>query len=283
MNELIARHQNERIQTQYLNRLSEAGLRNRVKKYLRKDRSEWSNKDFTTHISRVLLEPGTSSHVLSPSSMDFPTGHRLYRARRIDSMEEISEASNVMHNPHAASVGRLNRKGEALLYTACEIPTALFEVGTEPGDLVSIAQFTTARQLTCTYLGGEPSAPHMPLSHKKKLGVINTFLSTLISQSDKPYGQPNYRETEFLVKEFFDLPPDIYSGWCYPSFARTNHTGLNVAFRPNIALDAVRLEVVMIAEVSEGKGDDLIIKFVRKLHPQSDGCLVIDESFMPTR
>lgn len=278
----LHQHYTSKSQNDYLNRLDELPLRKRIHRYARMKRIGWSANRFRSEVNRVLTPPGFDSYVFPQNSIPLVRDSRLFRARVIESPDQIQEVANVMHSPHSASAGRLNKEGESLLYTASDISTALLEVRSDPGDLVSITQFSAKADLTTVALGRLAIPPNLPMSQRKKLGLIGDFLATLISQSDKPYGEADYAETEFVTKELYDLPAEFFSGWSYPSFVSQKSRGMNFAFRPTQAEESLKLDTVIIADVMKigGSGTDIYVS--NKLVPTDTGMLIPDPKFDST-
>ncbi|WP_434922537.1 hypothetical protein ACR9WD_01350 [Glutamicibacter sp. PAEs-4] len=123
------------------------------------------------------------------------------------------------------------------------------------------------------------SHPKMTMSHRRKLIAIGDFLATLVSQSDKPHGETDYAETEFVTKELFDLPSEIMSGWTYPSYVSKQSSGVNFAFRPEQVNESLTLDTVILLELKESDDIGANVFISRKLIPTDSGMLIPDPNF----
>lgn len=280
MNPLAVKHYAEQAQKEYLNKLNEHDLKKRIQRYYLQDRRGWTPEQFRREIYRVLMAPNHKSFTLPNAAITVNRDSYVYRARRIDSPDDIQRTEDVMHVRHAASAGRLNKEGESLLYTADQMHTAFREVRSRPGDMVSITQFTVTKDFQLTMLGGAGTRNDMPMTHRRKMEAISAFLTTLISQSEKYPDEPDYAETEFVTKDLFDLPPEVFTGWAYPSFVSKKANGMNYAFRPEQAESVLKIDAVILGNIKEIDDTDAIVHFFKKMHPTADGLLRSDDSFV---
>lgn len=261
--------------TKYLTELDPKDLAQRIRKYLSANREGWSQARIGNEINRVLMQPGTNYHIHEPLSQTLPAGTTLYRARVIGSTAEIKTSNDVMHRTDGGnSEGRFNKQGEALLYTAFHPTTALFEVGVIPGELVAVAEFQPSADLQCTYVGSLPPSASQPIRQRQNRLLIGQFLADIISQRHKPHDEANYKETEKLIKDLYDLPPEQQRGWIYKSFADPSGNGLNASFRPDQAYLYVHLKIVRIIEITSQQNDAFGFNTVSTLRVGRNGALI---------
>jgi hypothetical protein len=103
-------------------------------------------KDMLTSVIR--------GHVVHAPSFD--PGLRLYRARKFAKMPDSKplNLSEVWYpSRDLVPMGRVNRKGEPVLYCATLKETAIFEVQPSPGEMVAVGTWLTTKPLQVNHVG----------------------------------------------------------------------------------------------------------------------------------
>lgn len=236
-------HQVESDSRRYLNTLDLEILQRRIRRYLRNNRSEWDFQQRLDAFFDVFSRPDKEAWNHFPSTFPVPAETTLYRARKIQSIDQIRSIKDVVAPDRSRiNPGRLNRKGQPLLYTAFDPATAAHEVRAELGDIVSMAQFESRSPISAVDLRAGIFGQHTSSPYRQKAKLLGDFVERLISQRDAEF--PDYAETEFVIDTLFNLPTN--EAWFYPSYATPTGRGENLCLRSDVSIFKLRLNNVEI-------------------------------------
>ncbi len=224
--------------------------------------------------------PTGSSAIVLPAFTQYAAGTRFYRVRTISEdalvlpLASMSKVGDCWEPPkEVASIGRLNRKGEPLLYTSPLDPwVAIDEVKIADGDWCSLIVYEAVENVNVTVIGADhPALAALDEAEALKMEMIQAFLRDEFTRDVGRGTEYLYRISEIIAKDWFDLPPEVHDAWCYPSIADKNYW--NVAFRPKdrrkLSLigvqiakprrqnDGQRLLEVFLVAAERGDTDDL--------------------------
>lgn len=230
-------------------------LQEKISAFRRLPIKRLSRIEIARHIADVLCfdTPRGKAALLTPRVSSYPAGTRFYRVRALDAndtqlplrgMRTESDAWNPP--PHVVRLGRLNREGESLLYTSPVFPhVAVEEMKIPAGDYFSLIVYEALEQIRVTTIGVAPAIPDLSKDETLKQRMLNDFLVHEFTRDVGIGTEYLYNISDTIVKDYFDLPPDIQDAWCYPSVAE--RPSVNVCFRPDTARRKLRLVGVQIA------------------------------------
>lgn len=199
--------------------------------------------DLQVRMMEAIGQGGESFGLPSEQGVYEP-GQIFWRARRIepDAYRIPSKAFATLDGaweppPEVRpGAGRVNREGEALLYTCVGAPTAtLLEARVSPGSAFALIKYEATRRVIVGEISSRPKS--LPISTRRARrgyrALQDFFLGIFRGAGEDP---ASYMLSEALAKSMFDLP--LQDAWLYPS---TLSEGLNVAFKADNAHDALRL------------------------------------------
>lgn len=216
---------------------------------------EFKNIDLKTatleEISMKTLE--TLSCMLINQSV-FVEGTRLYRIRKLSSdLSDIPQTFQDIWHPPAELIktdGRVNLKGNPMLYTSTEQITPVYECDIKENDCYAIIQYTVKPgQSLISYTIGVDS----DVSGLNEKGIINNKIieDFILSEFTKPVGKGTeylYKISNVIAQNFMDMP--FCDAYVYPSVANYKK-GWNVAIKPDSALEKIDFSCVLIC-ISKG-------------------------------
>lgn len=180
----------------------------------------------------------------------------IYRIRRLTD-EDISNnefvsmkrKEDAWYPPKClVTPGRLNKKGEALLYLADSPLTAIKETHLETNELFYLIIYKTKSPFRIAYLDQWQDVNGLNEEENFKLQLLNDFL---ISEFTKDVGKGTeylYRPSEIIAKNFLQHEEKDL-GWMYPSIS--NKRGFNLCFKSNIATRYLDLVGVRVCKLKD--------------------------------
>lgn len=242
---------------QYLKRVNIDQLRASIRLYKKRSRKMMTRPEIRRELFRVLNVPGLASIVIPFRHIEIPAGTDVFRARRIQNLEEIRTQSDVWTAPPKyIGAGRVNDLGEPLLYTASNPLTAAFEVHAQPNDLIAMSHFRTTRRVLAVDMASDITVAGLRMVEQRKLGLIMQFLESVFSQRVPPSASYRYIAPDLVAKEIFNPFPDLYTGWCYRSVADTRGVSWakNLALKGSMAPDFVQYMNTQVVRVDPAEG-----------------------------
>ena len=190
-----------------------------------------------------------------PSFPPFPIGTRFYRVRTIPScdrqlpLKSMSTIHDCWEPPkEIVDIGRLNRAKESLLYTTPVNPFIVIEERKIPEkEFFSLIVYEAIEQINVVPIGIRCAYKGLNESEILKLRMFEDFLCHEFIRDVGKGTEYLYRNSEYIAKRFFDLPPEVQDAWCYPSIVKKEN--YNVCFRPNKRKEKLKLIGVQIASV----------------------------------
>ncbi|SDW32494.1 RES domain-containing protein [Arthrobacter sp. cf158] len=233
----------------YLSRHDPGQLRMRAKQFLA-SRKPLTRAQAIKGIYNIVRPPGGDRFTLPTTSRPIQAGSVLYRARPLESISDMKVVADAWEPPiDRARIGRLNMPGEPMLYTAWDPATACFEVGVSGPTLLAMSHFVVYQDFKSTEIGVLEVPDNLSLKAQKKLAVILELLHDVFMKPYSDNDPDKYVATEVLVKDLYDLPPDMCQAWSYKSVADPSPHALNLCFRPDAGREVLRLARTDIVEV----------------------------------
>lgn len=197
-------------------------------------------------------------------SVTFPSGTTVFRARRGFEPGEYGErhafAGDEIGAPPTglASQGRVNVKGQRVLYCADQEATAVAEVRPARGFYVSVATMTLNREVRILDLM-QPLKINPFLTETLKWDVeIQALLTSLAEEMSRPLERDDDQTHYLPCQRFAEYIREAhYDGIRYPS--ALNPDGTNVVFFDPTAADVSGSKLVTITEIKvtyENQQDD---------------------------
>lgn len=227
-----------------LNKLNTMELLSKIEEFKRLDLKNTSVNDITTKILSTLSCMLVSRTVFKEDS-------KLYRVRRLK-----KDLSNMPHtfqdiwHPPADKVmadGRVNLKGQPMLYTSTEQITPIYECDISEGDYYAIIQYKVKKgsELIGYCVGSNIESEDLDETGRINNKIINDFL---VSEFSKPVGKGTeylYKISNVIAQSFMDMP--FCDAYVYPSVAHYKK-GWNVAIKPQSAKHKVEFDCALICE-----------------------------------
>lgn len=207
---------------------------------------------------------GQSVGILMPCFGTYPSGTRFYRIRKLKAedhfipLKDMSKEQDAWEPPSCCvtSLGRLNKKGESLLYTTPQMPNiAVEEMGIKDNERFCLIVYSSKVNVKVSCIGKWYNNPDLTKDENLKMRMIHNLLNDIFSKDVGVGTEYLYRASESITKNFFDYPQEMQDGWCYPSVA--SKTGYNVCFRPEVARKVLSLVGVQICTVKRVNDDYL--------------------------
>lgn len=220
---------------------------------------EFKKNDLKTatleEISMKILE--TLSCMLVNQSV-FVEGTRLYRIRKLSSdLSNMPQTFQDIWHPPADLIkteGRVNLKGNPMLYTSTEQITPVYECDIKENDCYAIIQYTVKPGQS---LIGYTVSVDSKVDGLNEKGIINNKIieDFILSEFTKPVGKGTeylYKISNVIARNFMDMP--FCDAYVYPSVANYKK-GWNVAIKPDSAIRKIDFSCVLIC-VSKGFGEN---------------------------
>ena len=219
-------------------------IRRRVESFMAATAVSRTDREILADIYKIVLPGSARRMAFSKSSFPVPVGAHFFRGRAIANPAEDLKTTFDVWQPKAALVrnsGRLNGAGESILYTSIASPTtAVHECRLVAGDLFAMSRFEAKTDFQSSVVGEDPCTPVLDADEYLKLRIIQSFLDRAFSAKAHAGNPDPYRISRLIALEFFDLPPQIFSGWAFRSVMDPSGGGWNFAFRPELGRKALR-------------------------------------------
>lgn len=179
----------------------------------------------------------------------FPEGTRLYRIRKLDSdfSNMPTTFQDIWHPPakFVTTDGRVNLKGNPMLYTSTEQITPIYECDIKENDSYAIIQYVVkpGEKLIGYSIGVDSDVEELDDTGKINNKIIEDFI---LSEFTKPVGNGTeylYKISNVIARNFMDMP--FCDAYVYPSVANYKK-GWNVAIKPESALKKIDFSCVLI-------------------------------------
>lgn len=225
----------------FLKYVSISDMHNKIDEFRDSDFKNMSYKDISEAVTKVITfqTPNGNISILNRSIQTYPKGTKFYRVRKLSTDDRIlplkgmSKISDCWEPPeNIVGLGRLNKKGESLLYTSPINPViAIEELKIEDDELFSLIEYEATDDINVAMIGIKPLIEGLTEEEALKIRMIEDFLKHEFIRDVGKGTEYLYRISELITKDYFDLPPQCQDAWCYPSIA--SKIGVNVCFRKN--------------------------------------------------
>lgn len=224
----------------YLRRLDAYELHQRISKFRNLSFKDMSYEDISREISNVLSVKDINGIIyfsLFPQSGKYKQKTRFYRVREINDTikypDQFLKEDSIWSVPASiATIQRLNRKNESLLYTSPILPSiAIAEKKVEDNKIFVLIVYESSHEINVSMIGCHNKINELTDEENFKHSMINDFFRHEFTRDVGKGTEYLYRISETIAKNWYDLPPDIQDAWCYPSVIDKNQ--YNVCFRPD--------------------------------------------------
>ncbi|MCL2020443.1 MAG: hypothetical protein FWG70_11925 [Oscillospiraceae bacterium] len=243
----------QRVQT-FLKNVDDLDLIKKIKDFRKLDFRNISDSDLDKAIIKVLLY--NNKFVIMTNNATYPAGTKFFRVRKLKGSIIPDENLRVLSdfwNPPAdkTPLGRLNKIGESLLYTAPINPmVAIKEMNLEPNIFYAIIVYVARSDIKVNIIGGDFDYEANGISDRKAIFIHEIYNNFLRDEFSRDVGEGTeflYKISEKIAKDYFDLPPrDVQDAWAYPSVQ--DKSMYNVCFKPDIAKELLELQGAIIAK-----------------------------------
>ncbi|MHC6176256.1 hypothetical protein [Glutamicibacter sp. X7] len=256
----------------YLATIDPAKLKSKIARYERLARQPRTREQIDRDIYEVLLsrhENGTASAAFPANTRRFERGTKLYRARILNHVDDVSQLSDVWEAPEPyVRAGRLNIPREPLIYTSVHNPsTAAFEVRMKPGDIYAMIEYKMQLDTSFAPIGEYPKNKYLTMAEGRKLDMLHGFMEDIFTQRADPNDEHIYIAPELLVKNFFDWPLEMSQAWGYRSLAEPGGNGYNLCFRPEVAKKHLEVDHVVIGVCEKFTDEGIHFSSLKFLQP----------------
>lgn len=249
----------------HLDMINKKLLKKKILKYRSSKLGGLSREQLSEKIMEVLCtEPpdGQSSFMMQANRLNYPTGTILYRVRWIDPTEDPLNPNSMTAldsawMPPAGKVqpGRVNRKGEALLYTAADPATALAEARIKDGDMFALISYESKSNCNLNSIGmTDAQKNYLDASRRAKAETLEEFLISEFSRNSRDGKEHIYLASDIITKDYYDYPETI--GWAYKSVATSD--GVNICFKGETAKQYLEAKTIVIGKLHNDKKDQKI-------------------------
>lgn len=184
----------------------------------------------------------------------YPAGQTMWRARIVPLQDQpvlpdLHHESDLWEAPtkFVQSRGRLNAVGESILYTSIgDAVAAMVEARVPTGEKFALIRYETKRPITLARIGSDTRPDWLPRELEAAHARVTNFIKDVFTREFDGRNQLTYMLSNRIGKDWFDLPPAIVDGWLFASIA--HRKGINAAFRPEKAHDAIRVTGVAYGE-----------------------------------
>lgn len=193
------------------------------------------------------------------SNYIFEENTRLYRIRKLkQDLSNIPQYFQDVWHPKSGMVtkaGRVNLKGQPILYCSTEQVTPIYECGIEPKDVYALIQYSVLpkKRLIGYTVGNNIEPDNLNQIGKINNKIINDFI---VSEFTKPVGigtEYLYKVSNVICKNFMDMP--FCDAYVYPSIENYKK-GWNVAIKPESAREKIKFDCILICKAIGFDGED---------------------------
>lgn len=216
---------------------------------------EYKNMDLkNTTLEEISLKTLETLNCMIVSGCEFTRGQRLYRVRKVDGdyKDKIKTFQDIWHPPAqlVKKDGRVNLKGNPILYCSTDKNTPIYECNIKEGDCYAIIQYSIKEneKIMGYMVGNQEESTELNERGKINNKIINDFIT---SEFSKPVGEGTeylYKISNVIAMNFMDLP--FCDAYVYPS-VEYYRKGWNVAIKPESAIKKINFDCVCICVLKE--------------------------------
>jgi len=260
----------------YLKRLNFKALTERIQTYRSLDFTELDTNGLLNALLDVLcVSDGKKSyHVLPTAGGPQDSGKRFYRARKIGREEnpltpkKIRIESDAWNPPQDyAGAGRVNRKGNSLLYTAEDPSTAVIETRISDHEPFAMIVYESIKPLHIRAIAPPNNIENtLSADELEKSRMLFDFLLSEFRRDSGADGSHVYRASELIADSFFPNPEA--DAWWYESTLIRNQ--YNYCFKPERAKEKLKIIGITIAS-SVRYTNSMIFNFLSTCENMNNG------------
>lgn len=194
-------------------------------------------------ITDTLTPHGWSSVVRPFSTARVPAwGTYLYRVRPgLHGPEDVKTVGDIWTPPTGTSPGRVNRRGQPILYTSAQYPSvAHHESRAKIGEVVALSCFAVTDDLDLLDLDDMDPQWNLNTSQQRKWRQLAQFYRWAFRDSGTDLNSPQHLVPQVLTLDFNMLIPPLV-GYAYRSVVINHHDAINVALDDEQAMTRLRL------------------------------------------
>ena len=232
----------------FLKEIDYLELTRKIAKFRKLDFKRLNYQEIREAIYKVLLHNG--KFVFSPHGATYPEGTKFFRVRALKESKipkwQLSDFWSVPAHlaPALPSAGRLNKQGEALLYTSPINPfVAINEMKEDIEDFYVLIVYTAKQDIRVSMFcaNGDYDVLRIKDVHAKRSHKIyDDFFKEEFCREVKRGEEYLYNISQLLIKDFHDWPREFQDAWAYPSVQ--DKRMFNACFRPELAKDLLQLD-----------------------------------------
>lgn len=240
--------------TPYLDSFSLSDLQARIRDYRRLALDKLSDHAAREALWKILAPSQHAAYV--PLIGNYAADTTFWRARALKSddhyipLRDMKGSSDAWEPPadRISVRGRLNLAGESLLYTCPEdARLAIREARIFENSWFCLIKYKALVPINVVLImAGDTSDWGLNEIQRSKYDMLMDFFETEFTREVGEGNEHQYRTSEIIAKDHFDLPPEIQDAWLYPS--TVGKPLANVAFRPSVAHEKLRLEGVALSK-----------------------------------
>jgi len=237
-----------------------------ISEFRKENFKELSQKEISEKIDAILQNNRKSKIPLLRERKIYEKGTLFYRVRDlpeskhvcITPLPEIKEENDLWNPPiDKCKAGRLNKKGESLLYlTPNDRYVAVEEKKIEDDDNFVMIVYEAVEDIIITPIGLNPSFEGLTEEECCKLSIIIFFLKDEFTRNVETNSEYLYSITEIITKRYFGIPSNISDGWDYPSIVDLGSK--NVCLYPDKAKNKLVMKYFLLCS-KRGKNKEMEI------------------------
>ena len=261
------------IMKNYLSARSEEEIRQKVREFRFLNFSKLSYGDVRSAVDKVMSvidQDGNKLHSLQVKSVTFEKGSRFYRVVR----HEIKSSSDLWCPPEdLVEMGRLNLRGEQVLYTSPNLTVALDELKIGDGETTTIISYSSKCPTTLVRIGLSVDDGGLASQEMSMMRELNDFLLYEFMR-DVGRGTEYLYQISNVIAEYFVYPESV--GYYYPSMK--DKSKWNVCFSGNAVEEYLKINSIGMYKCWRDRdSEDLVVKCEGRGYLQSDGSVVWSE------
>lgn len=257
-----------------LNNINTLELLTKIEEFKKMDLKNTTYED-------ILMKSLDTLRCMIVSGCCFDKKQKLYRVRKLKSYStnELETFQDIWHPlPEMIKAdGRVNLKGNPILYCSTDNITPLYECNIKEGDCYAMIQYSIKEneKINGYMVGNQGEIDNLNETGKINNKIINDFV---ISEFTKEVGKGTeylYKVSNVIATNFMDLP--YCDAYVYPSVANYKK-GWNVGIKPESAINKIEFDCALICvlkEISNNNGG-IIFELKHKTNKIENGKLIYE-------
>lgn len=254
-------------QEEFLKSIDSVKLVEKIRKFRALNIKDMEMQEIEEALSEVLTWNGSFCYLTNMGT--YSKGTPFFRIRKLKGSsipnKNLAVYGDFWEPPKSCVKvgGRLNKKGESLLYVTPGDPKVpLKELHIVEGEWYALIKYVALEQVKVNIIGGQYDYSAIGFTDDTAIlnnNLINDFLKDEFSRDVGKGTEYLYKISEIIAKWYFDLPPEnVQDAWAYSSIQ--DKEKYNVCFRPEIAHKLLKLEGALICK--KEKSDDISVRCI---------------------